>query len=484
MWRSLHLSSVLTVLIAVSCGNPTARTNHVQQVRANPGETFTTSDGQAYRVVSHSFSDQESGVKSDRVLTLTFNLPMEDLELPEKLINLKKATPDTVIDTTFSLSDDGKTITITPRSTLEPAQVYTVEVNGILSLQDSELPETFSLSFLSELNHVGKNLATGGQHVCQVMQGGQTRCLSVNNFHSANGISDVYQPVAGLSPAKSVEVSSGSACIITAANTVECFKAESGEVTKEPLTDIVTLAATRNGLCALNKSGAVYCRNAGENSFSQPQGLTSGVRMLSAGGEHFCAVKAFEEGVSCWGANQSGQSNPSESSETINIPVTQPALLKAGESVKGLALGMNHSCILASSGKVRCWGENKLGQLGTNNFQKSNLALEVPLPDRINTLVSGSSHVCAVTESAGMSCWGWNAFGQFGSTDKANSPVPVPQTAPAGVSDIIAGQYFSLVHTTDSKLYALGTFISDFEKKEVGRLTEMQAADYLLEEPQ
>ena len=83
-----------------------------------------------------------------------------------------------------------------------------------------------------------------------------------------------------------------------------------------------------------------------------------------------------------------------------------------------------------------------------------------------------------------MSCWGWNAFGQFGSTDKANSPVPVPQTAPAGVSDIIAGQYFSLVHTTDSKLYALGTFISDFEKKEVGRLTEMQAADYLLEEPQ
>jgi alpha-tubulin suppressor-like RCC1 family protein len=40
-----------------------------------------------------------------------------------------------------------------------------------------------------------------------------------------------------------------------------------------------------------------------------------------------------------------------------------------GDKAVQLALGYHHSCVLLASGRVACWGDNRMGQLGTGAVQ-------------------------------------------------------------------------------------------------------------------
>ncbi len=93
-----------------------------------------------------------------------------------------------------------------------------------------------------------------------------------------------------------------------------------------------------------------------------------------------------------------------------------------------LALGENHSCALISD-RVKCWGYNGYGNLGTGSTSAqpdASQAQWVNLGTHTNgdplyvvTLVAGARHTCALIEQTKqIKCWGDNAFGQAG---QANS---------------------------------------------------------------
>jgi len=256
------------------------------------------------------------------------------------------------------------------------------------------------------------------------------------------------------------------------ADTLEMFPAQVNDLSS----GVLKIVAGYNHICALLEDKTVKCW--GRNNFGQiGDGTTitrnspttvvssstdsnalSGVLDLEAGFYHTCAV--LESGqVTCWGKNGSGQlgldngtSGESQNSAISSSPV-QPYVVDNVDSIKKLALGLNHSCaLLKNSGKIKCWGYNGFGQLGyitqfgariypVPAFVKS----DIPEPNSYsqNTIFNGASditagmsHTCALV-SGSVKCWGGEhpyhvgrlSFG-VGST---------PSSVPAEVKDLFSG---------------------------------------------
>ncbi len=88
--------------------------------------------------------------------------------------------------------------------------------------------------------------------------------------------------------------------------------------------------------------------------------LTSGVKSVSTGARHACAL-TITGWVKCWGANDKGQlgnGNLTNSAKPVNVTDLTSGVI-------GIATGDNHSCARLSGGKLKCWGDNSQGQLGT-----------------------------------------------------------------------------------------------------------------------
>ena len=77
------------------------------------------------------------------------------------------------------------------------------------------------------------------------------------------------------------------------------------------------------------------------------------------------------------------------------------------EGVTAISAGEFHSCAVVN-GAAKCWGFNKVGQLGDGNPDDSGVAVQVEgLTSNVTTISAGRAHSCAVVGGAAM-CWGGN----------------------------------------------------------------------------
>jgi alpha-tubulin suppressor-like RCC1 family protein len=78
----------------------------------------------------------------------------------------------------------------------------------------------------------------------------------------------------------------------------------------------------------------------------------------------------------CWGANR-GQLCTGELGDDAHVPTVHPEL---PEGIVSVAAGTGHACALAA-GRVWCWGENPLGQVGTGTLSMlENTPRRITLP--------------------------------------------------------------------------------------------------------
>ncbi|MBU1220894.1 hypothetical protein KKF34_04725 [Myxococcota bacterium] len=89
--------------------------------------------------------------------------------------------------------------------------------------------------------------------------------------------------------------------------------------------------------------------------------------------------------------------------------------------------GELHACGLLNTGKVMCWGNNSVGQLGTGNLNSSHVPAPVAGTDTFTQIEAGYAHTCGITSAGELKCWGSNADGQLGQEASGvyNSPVAV-----------------------------------------------------------
>jgi len=207
------------------------------------------------------------------------------------------------------------------------------------------------------------------------------------------------------------------------------------------------ISAGTEHTCALTSSGAVKCwgwngngqlgdgTNTDKWTPVQVSGLTSGVSGISAGDDTSCAV--HNGAAKCWGYNGSGELGDGTYNNR-NVPADVSGL---SSGVIAIAAGGGHTCALTTTGAVKCWGYNEYGQLGDGTNNHRNTPVQVSgLTSGVSAISAGYDHTCALTSSGGVKCWGWNYVGQLGDGTNTDKWTPVQVSGlTSGVSAISAG---------------------------------------------
>ncbi len=195
--------------------------------------------------------------------------------------------------------------------------------------------------------------------------------------------------------------------------------------------NVQQVAAADQYACALRGDGTVWCWGANDtgqlgdgttidrNVPVQVSGLTT-VSRISAGSGFACAIRQ-DRSVWCWGANAAGQLGDGTTVDRTT-PVRAGTLLATEVSC-----GSSHACARKADDSTWCWGGNEGGQLGQGNTDPSPAPVQVPIPlERGLVGAGGWYYSCAISTVTGrVSCWGNNGLGQLGQGTFENSPVPV-----------------------------------------------------------
>ena len=173
---------------------------------------------------------------------------------------------------------------------------------------------------------------------------------------------------------------------------------------------------------------------------SIPEIDSPGAITISAGLNHSCLVTS-SGGVKCWGENVSGQLGIDSKDPKI-IPTDVIGLNSGATAV---AAGWSHTCALMDNGSVKCWGNNYSGQLGTGDTAQSLTPVDViGLTSPVVSISAGWNYTCAATSDGGAVCWGANGYGKLGDGTTGDRWQPTGVNGlTSGVADIAAGQ----VHT-------------------------------------
>ncbi len=146
------------------------------------------------------------------------------------------------------------------------------------------------------------------------------------------------------------------------------------------------------------------------------------------GGGGFSCVIVEGGRVKCWGYNSSYlgietmDNRGDEGGEMAdNLP-----FVNLGEDfvVKKLAVGWNHACAVSTLGQLKCWGDNSSGQLGLGN-DSARGGMDGDMGDSsprvylgsgvlVRDVAAGYERTCVITEQGKLKCWGDNRFGQLG----------------------------------------------------------------------
>jgi alpha-tubulin suppressor-like RCC1 family protein len=206
--------------------------------------------------------------------------------------------------------------------------------------------------------------------------------------------------------------------------------------------------------CALDDGGAAWCW--GDNAFLQlgneaigiaaPQrveiaGVPAGpFDAISAGLRHTCAIDIAGR-LWCWGNDalgQLGDGAPNASSAAPRQASTP------GYTFTQVAVGDDFTCAIdAQQGSLHCWGANGSGQLGLGDTIVRDAPTRLSGAENLgwNYIAAGGQHACgarsipANATASDVFCWGANNNGQLGTGNFQASAVPlkVLQVAGSGV---------------------------------------------------
>lgn len=331
-----------------------------------------------------------------------------------------------------------------------------------------------------------QSIVLGYYHTCALTTSGGAKCWGLNSSGQVGDGSTTQRTTAvdvtGLtSGVQGITLggNGGHSCALTAAGGIQCWGSnfygqigDGSSIGKATAVDVdgftggvrkISLGSSHS--CALTTSGGMKCwgSNAagqlGDNSTISKitpvdvDGLTSGVQSIAAGYFHTCALTTGG-GVKCWGLNTNGQlGDGSTTQRTTAVDVTG---LTSG--VQAIAVGETHSCALTASGGVMCWGYNVNGRLGDGFVSGSQSVIPVNvtgLTSGVQAIAVGYSHSCAIV-SGFVKCWGLNTSGQLGNGSTISSTTAVDVTGLSGVQAIDLGSYSTCALTTGGAVKCWG----------------------------
>jgi alpha-tubulin suppressor-like RCC1 family protein len=267
-------------------------------------------------------------------------------------------------------------------------------------------------------------IAAGDNHSCSLGVDGRVLCWGLNDkgqmgHNSVGGTSGPTDPVCqigcGSYQNSYIAISAGGrhSCGVRSDGTVWCWgdNAEGQSGRKIDTTDPTTLISEGTTQVRLNSSTVL-----------------TGAIAVTTGDRHSCALVS-SGAIYCWGrANESQMLLATSSSPWYARWVTAP-----GDALQssGIAAGGDTTCVLRSNGQVACWGANGSGQAGRSPFTTATTPttiLEASSPIGNGLRVGlGSASSCSMDSSGTVRCWGKNDVGQLGRGSMSPTPTNLAQ---------------------------------------------------------
>jgi alpha-tubulin suppressor-like RCC1 family protein len=307
-------------------------------------------------------------------------------------------------------------------------------------------------------------LATGGDHVCVLLEDHTARCWGQNaSGELGSGTLDAGRvtpsqtptPIAvpGLAGLTMIAAGGygsgfGTSCAGAPSAGVRCWGSNAHGVlglglaadgSSPPAQSIAPLPLALGSVagvalggffgCGLVADGGVSCW--GDNTQNElgrvldagsfdptptPVPLSGSASAVATGKYHACALLT-DHSVECWGATDHGQAG-----QVADGGVASPRTI-AGLAASAVTAGEGSTCAITTAGNAVCWGGNQYGQLGRGDGDAAGAAVAIdPAPQPV-ALPAGSVAVqiasavgstCALLSNRTVWCWGDNAYGELG----------------------------------------------------------------------
>ncbi|MFA5931052.1 MAG: hypothetical protein WC821_01945 [archaeon] len=329
----------------------------------------------------------------------------------------------------------------------------------------------------------------GYEHVCALLENENVYCWGYNQFGQLGNEStdnkNVPTLVSNLSGAKDIVVggntNSGYTCAIYGNDRrVKCWGYNGyGQLGIGPavpgdkgyrtspvevpdlngVSSIYAMNDESGAVCAIKSDGTVYCW--GHNNKGQlGRGYTGAAPVSEASNWRPARVKGIgydgnagatklvltgygtdqgavcallsDKKIKCWGDNTKGRLGTGNNNDQ-STP-TRVKDISTAKDISGVGYGANgHYCALLENGEVWCWGDNGNGELGNASTTNSNQPVKALLPSAATKVFTGSyvgvGFTCALvgnSPNASLYCWGYNAQGHLGTKNTDSSTTPQP----------------------------------------------------------
>jgi alpha-tubulin suppressor-like RCC1 family protein len=175
---------------------------------------------------------------------------------------------------------------------------------------------------------------------------------------------------------------------------------------------------------------------------------------------HSCGLTA-DGAAYCWGANEFGQLG-----DGSNLDRAVPGPVVGNQVFVSVSAGDFHSCGLTNTSRAYCWGRNETGQLGNGTTESRSAPDSVHEDDLMVSVAAGSeatdsgwgAHTCGVAVSGEICCWGATTFGQLGRLDLGRPfhPVSVGVDSDLIFASVDAGGLYNCSHTSGGEAFCWG----------------------------
>jgi alpha-tubulin suppressor-like RCC1 family protein len=384
--------------------------------------------------------------------------------------------------------------------------------------------EALALLDVNFPNAIKQIAGTFGYHYCVLSTDGLVKCWGYSAYGGVGAslvsITGVNGPILGDEPseagsnlplvnlgtgvlAKQVACGLFHTCVIVLDGRVKCFgRGGEGQLGTESTDNIgddegemgdslaytnlgtgrtaVHLSCGMNSCCALLDNGSVKCwgqNNGGvlgqgteaeyigneANSmgdFLPPVdlGTDETATTVEMGGGHVCVILASTGQLKCWGDNTSGQLGIESTVIQVlglapgDMGDALPTISFAPATVVSVSLGSINTCVVLSTGELKCWGGASYGITMTGD-STTVLGDEPGEIASLNSLFSNAKfrtvrvahsldndHACGITLYTGnLICWGMNEYGQRGINNADSYGNTAGQTSGNGLPVVITG---------------------------------------------
>ncbi len=274
------------------------------------------------------------------------------------------------------------------------------------------------------------DLFVGGNTACARMQSTALYCWGSIPF---DGMRDVATPERieqfEQRTTAQIVINTAQLCTFEPTADVRCWSAQEPQGYLVPQGAGATkLRAVHDGtVCASGVENPVCWDSAGRARIIMERGVSD-----VSGGTAFQCIALRAGRVRCRGDNAMGQLASSRTSQSDAF-----VTVALGNASSLLSAGAGHVCGMWQLGMLRCWGRSFEGQLGVEEYYGTRSRTEPVTPDinGVLSITTGTRHTCAVRHDERVFCWGANASGQLGTNDVLDRSTP---TFVNGVTEGIA----------------------------------------------